>query len=55
MGNLVEGERNQKHKQIHGSCQRAEKSVEYESDCDTNCKWSTWRNMRSKKEGSQSR
>ena len=41
-----ENKRKQKLKQILRSCLRAEKSVEYESDYDTNCNYSTWSNWR---------
>ena len=37
-----ENKRKQNYKKIPGSCLRAEKSMEYESDCDTNFHWSTW-------------
>ena len=37
-----ENEKRQKDRQIHGSCYRAEKAVEYKGDIDTNCRWLAW-------------
>ena len=35
----------EKDRQMLGSCQRAEKVVEHESDSDTNCNWCTWNGL----------
>ena len=32
----------EKKRQILKLCQRTEKTVEYQSDSDTNCNWSSW-------------
>ena len=37
----------QKDGQIHGSCQKAEKSAEHKVNSDTNCSWCTWNGSQS--------
>ena len=42
-GPQSQNKRKRKDKQIIGSYQRAEKTVEYHGDGDTNCRWCTWK------------
>ena len=36
-GSRIENQRKRKEREVHGPCQRTEKAMEHESDCDTNC------------------
>ena len=45
----------EKDRQMSGSCKRADKGMEHESDRDTTCNWSTWNDpQRTRKETGES-